>query len=943
MPRACSLGAPWAFNEWPMMRGSANSFTAVAHPGASLLRVTAKSFWHVLAHHKSFIPLVSEVVSLVQIPPRERTPPQMMLLSDLIRRHRMFERMDPGKVDELVRYIQCVAYDDNELLFFEGQVQQELLLIMKGNVAVFSNHGVLAGRQLRERVVAAGEVKYEEIADANTAPVPKLDPGTMRSLGMSFSHGMSSSSQGGSLGAALESARAQIHRESSEGSRSVSASPEPARRLAQQPPARHSSRSLIGPRPSESPTLLQRRSIDGADGRRPLVHRVEVRRASESFTSPTSGAELGHPTVAEGRARPPDAPGPSAGVVPRGAEDGAATESARGGSEGEMEMEMGSPQAHARSPMPRGDADSPESAVSRGTTPVPTAVLADGEMLVLAKEDDTAEAHVELVPIAEGDEDADAARSGALEGGLSSVSGGLGSSFAAASPRSAIHRAGSGQGYVITLAAGRQQGVPRGGGFNTRPPGLARAGPGKASPETVARASEVPVGRSPRGGKARGTGLEALAQPRMPKARVTRRDVPKRIETGDRRGSPERGASAAESTASVAHDRAMPVDGAGRQQARRRSLQGYAHNVHGHHGRSRLGQGVRPALGGVAVEDRLDGPLAEVPEDEWEEVGPGRSKTMRERLFLGHDKWEECLGTPLDQAAAFDVLGQGGLLKAGEARSATAVAINKTLALVVRRRHFLPLFVRERHRMVHVADLLQLLEVPLAQRTAKTAKQISYILQSNGVLEQFDPRIRVDLCQSMRLVSRESGEHLYRQGDVADSFYVVLQGMVSVHVKPHTADYSEKYSSDIIGRFGPVTSIVTERGILGDVGASRGAVRHNTVVAHEPTKLAAVSMSSFKVLMQKVEAEERLSQAHYLRKIPGMQDWDPVRLSQVSEMFVLERYKRGQVVLQQGAPADAFTIIKRGQVQVRCRLLTTSRQQLQQRPQKAKDVPPHLK
>jgi len=317
----------------------------------------------------------------------------------------------------------------------------------------------------------------------------------------------------------------------------------------------------------------------------------------------------------------------------------------------------------------------------------------------------------------------------------------------------------------------------------------------------------------------------------------------------------------------------------------------------------------------------------------------------RERVFLEDSEWEACLGEPLDQVTPFDVLGQGGLLTHGGARSASAVAINGTQALVVRRKDFLPLFVKQRAQLLHRADMVRMLKVPLSQRSAKSDKQLAYMMQANSLLERFDPRIRVELCRSMRMVTREAGDVIYRQGDAADAMYIIVQGMVSLHIKPFKADYKEKYSSDYIGRFGPLTTILTEGGTFGETAMVRGVHRPHTVVAHEPTKLAAVSSSALNILLQKLEAEERLSQAQYLRKVPGIKDWDSVRLSQLSQLFVLERFRRGQVISRQGTVTENVAIVRRGQVQVRCRLDGSVGQYLRAAPREGrdKDAPAYLK
>lgn len=957
-----------------MLRGGVNSFTAVAHPNTVLVKISSRAYWHVVARHKSFIPFPAEVTKLAQISPKERTHAEMMLLSDLVRGHRVFERMEPAKVDELARYIQCQWFDENEILFLQGQVQQALLLIMRGNVGVF-RHRDRPADQIRALALKHGTVQQEEPQEAPGGAPPKPDP-HLTALGMSYSV-----SRGRALGAALETVRAQMQRAVTGDGDAGAGGGDLARgglwsdagqgggAEEARPPPRNS-RSPARGDPDAKPRRISASLVQGPRVRGPSPIEGSGAAAEQRPSDVAFGVEelerpAGVAVPPKAMSPLPDAGGSGTGTVSPGSDmDAPGT----AGSHPAQEREASPLEAHA---MANGWLEHGNGAAS------PTAVLPDGQGEVLVLEEASA---LSLPAIAEGtDEGASSRRPSPVKVPESARR----NPDVEASPRvapggSLVSPASAGQGYAIRIPSMRTPRVPRAGGFNPRRPGDPDPGAADAALGAALRQMGGPDAGP---GEAQATGGPAHA-PRPEHAAPS----PRAAARGEAEGPPRTGGS-------VARDRAMPQVGPRHYPLRSSPLRGGGHAVphtgvpigagahaarrsplaqtrsgeapktrlspanvsphgvprggkpagthahgsprspgHGHgHGALRL-----PVVASaVSATNRMtDATIARAYDAQDSPVDPRGSPTdldeetlvqlraavrgaTRERLFLPPDRWEACLGKPLDQATAFDVLGQGGLLKANEARSATAVAINRTLALVVRRRHFLPLFVRERRRMIHQADLVQLLATPVSQRTRKHAKQIAYILQSNGLLDIFDPRIRVDLCQGMRLVAKGSGEVLFRQGDVADSFYILIQGMVSLHAKPYEADYSEKYSSDLIGRFGPVTSIVTEGGTLGDMAVARGSVRQQTVVAHEPCRFLSISASVYGLLMQKVEAEERLSQAQYLRKIPGMCDWDPVRLAQVSELFVLEKCKRGQLVQGQGVPCDNMIIIKRGQVQVR--------------------------
>ena len=293
---------------------------------------------------------------------------------------------------------------------------------------------------------------------------------------------------------------------------------------------------------------------------------------------------------------------------------------------------------------------------------------------------------------------------------------------------------------------------------------------------------------------------------------------------------------------------------------------------------------------------------------------------MKERVVLPDHLWESLLGPRVATRGMYAPLGHGALLRSKPGRTASVVASasttdQPTMCLVVDRAAFVSHFVPERKPVHHLSDLQRLLELPVDKRKESHDQQMVDIIKSNGLLDWADEDMLGDLCQYMRIVTANPGEVLCRQGELAEYYYLVLSGICSKHTVP--TDHA--FDADVYGPYGPVTSLIAERGDAGEMALLKDGYYGNTVVASEKVQLLSISASGYDILMGKMEAEAQIKRSDFILNVPGVDKWEPMRLSRLVKLFSKRTYQRGHLLNKMHAqqPPRRLTLIHRGQVRLR--------------------------
>jgi len=228
-----------------------------------------------------------------------------------------------------------------------------------------------------------------------------------------------------------------------------------------------------------------------------------------------------------------------------------------------------------------------------------------------------------------------------------------------------------------------------------------------------------------------------------------------------------------------------------------------------------------------------------------------------------------------------------------------------------------------------------------------------------GIPEKARPKVIEKVRRYIHLVRFEPGEAVLREGEYSDSAYFVVEGAAEVvltsgapvfpqvrggaHVpsanKPGRPDLVPQIGRRAAGLSGTVilsalppdvvqgNRMLGPGEIFGEIGAlSRYAVSA-TVRAATPLTLLQIRLPGLRMLLAsskdfKKSMEERYRErilARQLRMVPLFAQLDDAFLEDVKRRAELVSFDPGQVIVEEGAPADAFLLVIGGYVKVSVR------------------------
>ena len=156
----------------------------------------------------------------------------------------------------------------------------------------------------------------------------------------------------------------------------------------------------------------------------------------------------------------------------------------------------------------------------------------------------------------------------------------------------------------------------------------------------------------------------------------------------------------------------------------------------------------------------------------------------------------------------------------------------------------------------------------------------------------------------------KAGIKVITQGDVGDYFYVVESGSCDVHVNP-----SGKLEPGPDGMGNKVTT-VGPGGSFGELALMYNAPRAATVMSAEPCTLWALDRVTFRRILMDAAFARRRMYENFLSEVPLLQTLLPYERSKIADALETVKYKKGDVVIQEGEPGENFFILEDGIAEV---------------------------
>ena len=221
---------------------------------------------------------------------------------------------------------------------------------------------------------------------------------------------------------------------------------------------------------------------------------------------------------------------------------------------------------------------------------------------------------------------------------------------------------------------------------------------------------------------------------------------------------------------------------------------------------------------------------------------------------------------------------------------------------------------------VHVTALLK---KDARLRTPADVEAMAKFLQTIDAFAQLSLPVCVDLARHVRLRRYNREEIIYREGDDATSFYVIMTGAVGTRVTPQLA-YSEEEkhgASDTAGE-GYIAGIEHAGASLGaDSFSAQLLPRHSsTRMAIERCELLVLDMSDYATIVRLHRRDEEKQRMHVLKHVKAFELCTAEELWHIAQHMQPLRLSKNQIVFTQGEPADKIFFVSQGE----CRAIYTT-------------------
>lgn len=197
------------------------------------------------------------------------------------------------------------------------------------------------------------------------------------------------------------------------------------------------------------------------------------------------------------------------------------------------------------------------------------------------------------------------------------------------------------------------------------------------------------------------------------------------------------------------------------------------------------------------------------------------------------------------------------------------------------------------------------------ERTSYQLQTILYALQTLESFSDLPLHMQQDVCKVAWLQSLPPNKIIIKQDHVADNFYFIINGSVTVvSENDPTLDT-------------PFTSLATlKRGSsFGETAILNNCRRTATVVSNDPVQLLVVGKEDYKrIFMGQTKTGEEPAHLKFCRSLDFLADWPVDLLVAHPENCLFHYFRRGTVIVKDSNKSDWLYIIVSGVCQVLLRL-----------------------
>ena len=194
--------------------------------------------------------------------------------------------------------------------------------------------------------------------------------------------------------------------------------------------------------------------------------------------------------------------------------------------------------------------------------------------------------------------------------------------------------------------------------------------------------------------------------------------------------------------------------------------------------------------------------------------------------------------------------------------------------------------------------------IPVVEKTEEEKKTIETIIKKVSFLSYLKTEQVTALVKAMFEKKYHKGDVIIKQGDAADNFYILHEGVVDI-LKKGEKDAEEKK--------------ITELGVgsyFGELALMSGGCRAATVVAQTECRCWAIDQTTYLYLLRDVHYQRRQKCRDIIAKVPLLADLPDYEALLVAENLVVEDFPANTELVKQGDKGDKFYLIINGDADV---------------------------
>ncbi|CAK88155.1 unnamed protein product (macronuclear) [Paramecium tetraurelia] len=186
-------------------------------------------------------------------------------------------------------------------------------------------------------------------------------------------------------------------------------------------------------------------------------------------------------------------------------------------------------------------------------------------------------------------------------------------------------------------------------------------------------------------------------------------------------------------------------------------------------------------------------------------------------------------------------------------------------------------------------------------------KATKHIVYFQKLLEKDQGVLLWERClRKMSYTSLKKGETLFREGDVGTTFYIILQGRVSIHKRMFVGDcYQEK---ELIQ--------MNDGQAFGELALENNEPRSASITAVIPTHLAVLDAEDYMVIKKTVINQQRQLYFEEFAKLSIFKDWKFMSIKSLFDVMKLNKFRLNHTVYKEGDPANEVYFIQTGEFKV---------------------------